>query len=157
MDIRWQGLTELKRSLRELKIRLFPGAAKEIHVVAEKIRKDMGIPGSPPTYPIKWDSPKQQQAFFASNGFGGGIPTKRSNVSVEGWRVVRLENGANVGNPLSHAAWVFGTAKGKRQSRIHKGRWNLFRNVVDSAVEKLPKNIRDKIVVIARDVGLDAK
>lgn len=34
------------------------------------------IPG-PPRYPIRWKSERQKRAFFASNGFGRGIPTGR--------------------------------------------------------------------------------
>lgn len=33
-------------------------------------------PGEP-TYPLRWTSDKQRRAFFATNGFGRGIPAKR--------------------------------------------------------------------------------
>ena len=35
-------------------------------------------PTGTPERKIEWTSRKQQQAFFASNGFGGGITTKRT-------------------------------------------------------------------------------
>jgi hypothetical protein len=43
-------------------------------------------PGKP-NYPIRWTSEKQRRAFFATKGFGRGIPASRSNPSVvlEGW------------------------------------------------------------------------
>jgi hypothetical protein len=39
----------------------------------------------PVVYPIEWTSEKQRKAFFASNGFGRGIPTKRTAALNEGW------------------------------------------------------------------------
>lgn len=43
-------------------------------------------PGAP-RYPIQWTSPRQRMAFFASNGFGRGIPTQRSGNLLAGWEV----------------------------------------------------------------------
>jgi len=36
--------------------------------------------------PYRWQSDKQRKAFFASNGFGGGIPSKRSGDLSKGWQ-----------------------------------------------------------------------
>ncbi|QPC83779.1 hypothetical protein G4Y79_05210 [Phototrophicus methaneseepsis] len=36
-------------------------------------------------YPIEWDSEKQRRAYFASNGFGGGIPYRRSRNFDRQW------------------------------------------------------------------------
>jgi hypothetical protein len=38
-----------------------------------------------PTYPFKWKSIKQRKAFFATNGFGGGIPYKRTHKLANSW------------------------------------------------------------------------
>lgn len=40
-----------------------------------------------PIYPLRWASERQRRAFFASQGFGGGIPTRRDGSLLEGWRV----------------------------------------------------------------------
>lgn len=37
---------------------------------------------------LRWKSRKQQQAFFASNGFGGGIPTERTDAYINDFEVV---------------------------------------------------------------------
>jgi hypothetical protein len=44
------------------------------------------VPGNP-IYPIRWTSDKQRKAFFASKGFGRGIPASRHNppTVLEGW------------------------------------------------------------------------
>jgi len=39
-------------------------------------------------YPIQWKSAKQRKAFFASNGFGHGIPYQRTHELVKAWKLV---------------------------------------------------------------------
>jgi len=40
-----------------------------------------------PTYPLRWTSARQRRAYFATNGFGAGIPYRRSGQLRAGWRV----------------------------------------------------------------------
>jgi hypothetical protein len=42
------------------------------------------IPGKP-KYPIRWTSERQRRAFFATKGFGRGIPTRRTGKIVRSW------------------------------------------------------------------------
>lgn len=41
-------------------------------------------PGAPK---IEWTSDLQEQAFFKSDGFGGGIPTRRTNKLIDSWEI----------------------------------------------------------------------
>lgn len=41
----------------------------------------------PPTYPLVWASAKQRRAYFATNGFGKGIPYRRTGALAAGWAV----------------------------------------------------------------------
>ena len=150
MKAEWRGLDRLVESLRNFKRRLFPGTIDYIYRTADQIREEISKPGSPPTYPINWDSERQRKAFFATDGFGRGIPTKRSNEYVEAYHVVRREDGAEVGNPLSHAKFIGGRA----QSNIHKGRWPIFWEVADVIIQRLPDKVKKRIVVIAQEAGL---
>lgn len=43
-------------------------------------------PGSP-RYPIRWTTERQRKAFFATDGFGRGIPTRRSGEIKGAWKV----------------------------------------------------------------------
>ncbi len=52
---------------------LATGATVKIAVEKSAITKNPG----PPKYPIRWKSEKQRRAFFATDGFGKGIPYKR--------------------------------------------------------------------------------
>lgn len=45
--------------------------------IERKVRAVDVYPG-PVKYPIEWTSEKQRRAFFATDGFGAGIPYKRS-------------------------------------------------------------------------------
>lgn len=49
------------------------------------LQKLQDEPGKP-KYPIRWTSERQRRAFFATKGFGRGIPTVRSHALVKGWR-----------------------------------------------------------------------
>lgn len=131
---------------------------KRMYDAMVAIRHQMKQPGAKPNYPIPWDSPGQQKVFFASDGFGRGIPTRRSNDYIKGWQVIRTENGYDVGNPLAHAKYIGGTARStSRQSRIHRGRWNLFKVVKDKVIAKLPKAVKESLQQIARQEGFRTK
>jgi len=131
---------------------------QRMYDTAVAIRKVMKEPGEKPTYPIKWDSVKQRKAFFASDGFGRGIPTKRSGEYTKGWQVIKTETGYDVGNPLAHSKYIGGTARSvRRQSNIHRGRWNLFRDAIDRFIGKLPKKVKESLQTIARQEGFRTK
>lgn len=77
--------------------------------IALKVIRKLGtVPGAP-VYPIRWKSERQRRAFFASKGFGRGIPTQRKNVIIKAWTAdVRTDAYGGVitlNNP--HKAWVF--------------------------------------------------
>lgn len=63
-------------------------------------------------YPIHWQSAKQRRAFFATNGFGGGIPHIRTHDLSKGWQVDITDLGAggeiNVYNESDAADYVYG-------------------------------------------------
>jgi len=135
---------------------------KRLYDAAVYIRSQMKQEGDPVVYPIRWDSVKQRKAFFASDGFGSGIPTRRSGEYQKNWQVIKSEgdDGYDVGNPLAHSKYIGGTARSvNRQSRIHKGRWPLFKEVIEKALYKYlrPKAIVEVLRTIARNEGFRTK
>ncbi len=122
-------------------------ARSKLRDAVNQILNILRIPGKMPTYPIKWDSAKQRQAFFATNGFGGGIPHVRKGLAIAGWKSVVLPNGYQVENKATNmqgkamAGYVWGSSTGKRLSRIHTGRWPLVRLVVMRIIRTLPEEI----------------
>lgn len=145
-----QGLERLRKRIPEI-------GRKRLYDAALDLRRRMATPGKPVTYPIKWDSVKQRKAFFATDGFGAGIPTRRRGTYEKNWKVVPTQDGYDVGNPLAHAKHIGGTPRGARQSRIHQGRWNLFKRQAEIVFNKLPKTVRDNLAQIARNAGFKVK
>lgn len=127
----------------------------QIYRTAMNIRKGMQVRGPRPGYPIQWDSVKQQKAFFASKGFGGGIPHARTDFYIKSWRVERAGDiGYRLVNDSPGAKYIGGDAYGQGQSKIHRGRWPLFRDESDKEIQELPGNIAKEILVVARRNGL---
>lgn len=127
----------------------------QIYRTMQAIQKRMRQPGAKPTYPIQWESEKQRRAFFASNGFGGGIPHVRINRYVDAWKISKFGDiGYQLSNTSKGAQYIGGNAYGQNQSTIHQGRWPLFRDVTDEETRKLPEEINKEIRVVARRYGL---
>lgn len=70
-------------------------------------------------YPVHWKSAKQRRAFFATNGFGGGIPYQRTGALARGWQgsVDAAEDGGalTVYNTAPEAGYVYGDFGNPRQ------------------------------------------
>ena len=70
-------------------------------------------PGDYPITKDQWASDRQRKAFFASDGFGGGIPTVRTDSIINSWDVFGESQGSNYSiitqntNPASR--FVFGS------------------------------------------------
>jgi hypothetical protein len=106
----------------------------------------MQVPGKPIVYPVPWDSNKQKKAFFASGGFGHGIPTVRTDRYISGWKVVQNTlQSYTVINSVRSAKYIGGLLSGLGQSRIHAGRWPLFRDAIDAVVYLLPKAVVENL------------
>lgn len=80
--------------------------------------------------PYQWQSEKQRRAYFATNGFGAGIPSQRTDKlkdswsfkeSNSNWTMVKIENSA------PYAGYV----QGKQIQRGHiADKWRKFTDVV---------------------------
>lgn len=63
-------------------------------------------------YPIRWKTERQRRAFFATNGFGGGIPSTRTHELAKGW-IVKIDTADKGGsivveNRNDAAGYVYG-------------------------------------------------
>jgi hypothetical protein len=80
-------------------------------VDAQVIEKLRVIPPKP-NYPLRWKSEKQRRAFFATNGFGKGIPYRRTGELAEGWQTEFVATPAggewSVFNNVGYADYVQG-------------------------------------------------
>lgn len=89
------------------------------------------VPGAP-KYPIRWKSDRQRRAFFASNGFGKGIPSQRTGTLLKNWKIVgvKLKDGGGVllENKTPYMEFVQGT---DQQPFHHDTGWVLRSTVVE--------------------------
>lgn len=61
---------------------------RRVRSLRTRMKARFRIEPGPVKYPIKWKTRKQQRAFFATNGFGQGIPTRRTGAYSEAFDVV---------------------------------------------------------------------
>lgn len=61
---------------------------KRIDTLAKKTLQQLQRTPPKVKRPIEWTSRKQQRAYFASRGFGKGIPTIRTGKLQDGWKVI---------------------------------------------------------------------
>lgn len=138
-----------KRDFREMPtfINALIEASKDVLVqLATNVKERMTEEGKPVTYPVQWDSERQKRAFFATKGFGKGIPYKRTNSYRFGWNMERSKFGVSLSN-RSPAGAIGGMPTGW-QSRIHHGRWPYLLAVLFDELKKVPENLSARLRVV---------
>ena len=150
------NIREVIRDLQRFFYKRVPAAGLwALESAAKRVQKRMQEPGKPSTSPVSWDSIRQQRAYFASNGFGGGIPYRRRGIYERGWQIRRSPNGTDHSNRTRGARFIGGLpsgqdlSPGKKQSSIHKGRYRLLRPTVDEEIKKLHQDVIDRLRIEA--------
>lgn len=147
----------VRRGLQNLADEIPKVGRLQIYQTALRIRTGMKKQGNKPTYPIQWASVQQRKAFFASKGFGSGVPHRRTDGYVNAWEIQPIgDQGYTLMNRSAGAQYIGGNAYGLAQSPIHRGRWPLFRDVTDAETAKLPEDVSNAIKMVARREGLAA-
>ena len=57
----------------------------------ERARRELTPYPSAVKHPIRWKSERQRKAYFASDGFGGGIPSVRTGYLGQSWDIANTE------------------------------------------------------------------
>ncbi len=134
MNIKIRGLDKVKQFISTLPRNVRGLATKEgaYYIVGNERQ---GLQYYPPRVehgannPYQWESDKQRRAYFATNGFGKGIPYNRSYDLRFGWQV--LEDGANsrAVNNVPYAKFV----QGDNQQKGHRSdRWRVVKDIIAS-------------------------
>ena len=92
-----RGVEEIKALLRSLPrgVKVHAMKAYSEYLVGDSNR---GLKHEPAqvthdaSNPYKWTSAKQRAAFFATDGFGQGIPTQRTHEGVNSWTVTTKDS-----------------------------------------------------------------
>ena len=88
--------------------------------------------------PYQWQSEKQRRAYFATNGFGKGIPYSRTNQLKSGWKLVDYGVKAQVTNDVPYAGFVMDAD----QQRGHRAdKWRLVSEVIASNIAGMFQSI----------------
>lgn len=116
---------------------------------ASNVKTRMSETGQPIQYPVQWDSEKQRRAFFATDGFGRGIPYSRIGAYERSWAVERKPLGTTLHAP--HPAGAIGGTASGWQSRIHRNRRNNLIKVLFEELAKIPDAISNKFSVRSHD------
>lgn len=84
-----------------------------------------------------------------------GQTYKRTGRLFYSWKIDEVKSGYKIENTATYkgkayAVYVVGDAYGQRQAWMHQGRWTVLRDAADAEVEKLPDEIEQEIVMVAR-------
>lgn len=135
--------------LKSFKAALPKEVDAELKYTANRIAKRMGKAGKAVRYPFKWASVRQRKAYFASDGFGGGIPFRRRGKYEKSWRIRKATGGYQVYSSYGRARFIAGLANGKGQSIGMKDRWPLFKDAVDIEVKvEMPKRMMRRMKAV---------
>lgn len=116
----------------------------------DKLEADPG----PVARPIQWTSVKQRKAYFATNGFGRGIPTKRTNRARRSWKVRdAIKQGRYqiiIENTVPYAQFLYGSLNMrslneamKPQQRFHRNTgYPLAQPIVKQATEQARAEVK---------------
>ena len=79
--------------------------------VTNRVVSRLSVTPGPVKYPIRWKTERQRKTFFATRGFGRGIPTRRTGAVQSGWElewsITSGSGSAVVANPVSYAQFVY--------------------------------------------------
>lgn len=142
-------------------LRQFPARATQVvnravkrvkNRVTQRFRKAPRRPNFPYGQ-FPWKSRRQQQAFWASNGFGRGIPTIRSNDLVKGWTLVVVPQSSNIPgigiyNPIYYRKFV----TGRYQQPFHANRWYRESDLFREANKELAAEVSRDLLALFDEV-----
>lgn len=110
------------------------------------------VPG-PAKKPIQWTSEKQRKAYFATDGFGHGIPYKRTGQLPAAWEVLTQvrDTGLTISivNESPSAPFVYG--RWKQQFHTNTG-WPDARPIIDNIAAATKIALVDDQLLLARAV-----
>lgn len=78
-------LDAISEAAKESPRRMNKAYKRRIKSIRQRILDDLREYPGPAKKPFRWASERQRRAFFATDGFGHGIPYVRTNALKDGW------------------------------------------------------------------------
>lgn len=111
-------------TMKKAKAQIEPNMRDELRDVPRKRKY-------PQDYPIEWTSEKQRRAYFATNGFGKGIPYRRTGTMANSWQFFIAQEGSTskfvIFNRASYSRYVVGTLA--QNDRVAYGQIQRFHSI----------------------------
>jgi len=106
-----------------------------------------------------WQSERQRRAYFATGGFGRGIPSTRTGEINDAWElgfdVQRSSITVTLFNVSDHYRFVVGSLRmdgPDTQQRMHKqGGWKPVAPIIDAALPSFRASVLRRIRIIPKD------
>ena len=147
ISVKIRGVEEVKRFLETvprgtIKVAMAAIAAYILGDDRHGLRHEPARVFHGPGNKYKWNSDKQRRAFFATKGFGGGIPSKRTGKMKEGWRVSVDPYRTTIYNRVRHSQFVVGD----NQQKGHKAdKWRQVQQIVADNLQGAFRSARSAV------------
>lgn len=153
VTIEIKGYNRVNNKLRTMASQLDKELDEAVGQWAKDTRKELKGQRYPAKFqgPYPWVSEKQRRYVMAAIRRGEiEVPYRRTGNIANRWRAVRVKPAQwKVENTAEHAHYVVGDRFGKRQARIHRGRWYLASDVIDKRLPQLRRIIERRINKLA--------
>jgi len=144
-------LDAISEAAKESPRRMNAAYKKRIKRIRQRILDDLREYPGPVKYPFRWKSERQRRAYFATDGFGWGIPYVRTNALKDGWTThIRDQKDGAVFEVVNNADYsVFVMGDWQQPGHIQTG-WNSAAEIV----AKYREQATDELISVWGEVAL---
>lgn len=139
----------MARSITKLPGDLAWSGMNAIRTLTHNVRRRMSVEGQPVKYPIPWDSPRQKRFVLRMLARKGELPYKRKGKYRMGWRSEGIPFGIRLMN--AHPAGAIGGTPFGWQSKVTRGRWPFFLQVLFEELQKFPETLSHELSVVGNE------
>ncbi len=149
----------VRKGLQDLGAEIPKVGKLQIYQVMRRSKARLTKKGKRVTYPVPWDNIRQKIKVILMLKAANNLPYRRKGDYQRGFKIIQIRDGYDLINENPNAEYIGGNARGKRQSRIFKGRYPIVREVVEEEAAKLPGAVVQHIKLVTKQKGLgsDAK
>lgn len=121
---------------------------------SEKVLALLRTEPGPVKRPIKWTSEKQRRAYFATNGFGHGIPYVRTHQLSRSWRMeLAFTTGEIVQIRVHNDSPALPFVEGEFQQRFHEiTGWLNIDNTFATITRMLESDVETRLIQLFDEV-----
>lgn len=142
------ALEAVDENLRVMPRLLQTALRRRQRALKRQVLKIVAVAGKPVEYPIPWTSDLQRRAFFATDGFGSGIPYERTDTLIKSWdaafEFTPEGGGFAVWNTDPKAPFVVG----EFQQPMFAGRWVNAPRALDEFAPVVVNDVEQTMITV---------